>query len=111
MRIAVCSQNRRAVTEHAGKCRKFWIYEVSQGQVTGKTLLELPLEQSLHSSAPGQPHPLDAIDVLISGGAGGGLTQRLAQLGIECVVTTETDLELAVAAYLAGSSPAPGALN
>lgn len=111
LKIAVCSQNRKAVTEHAGKCRKFWIYEVSQGQVTGKTLLELPIEQSLHSSAPGQPHPLDAVDVLIAGGAGSGLTQRLAQLGIECVVTSETDLEQAVAAYLAGSSPADGALN
>ena len=45
MKIAVTSQNRRTITEHAGKCRKFWVYDIEQGQVTGKTLLELPIEQ------------------------------------------------------------------
>jgi len=110
-RIAVCSQNRKTVTEHAGKCRKFWVYEINKGQVVGKTLLELPLEQSFHSTPAGQAHPLDDVDVLITAGVGSGLTQRLTQRGIQCVVTTETNPEQAVAEYLAGSVVASSAVN
>lgn len=102
LKIAVCSQNRKTVTEHAGKCRKFWIYDVQNGEVKDRTLLELPLEQALHSSPPGQPHPLDAVDVLIGAGMGSGLQQRLAQHGIRGVVSTETQPDQAVAAFLAG---------
>lgn len=101
-KIAVTSQNRKTVTEHAGKCRKFWVYDVKQGQVTGKTLLELPIEQSLHESPAGQAHPLDAVDVLITAGIGSGLQQRLQQQGIQSVVTREESPDQAVAVFLAG---------
>ena len=102
LQIAVTSQNRKTVTEHAGKCRKFWIYDVKQGQVTGKTLLELPIEQSFHEASPGQAHPLDAVHVLITAGIGSGLQQRLSQRGIRSVVTSQENPDQAVAAYLAG---------
>ena len=102
LQIAVTSQNRKTVTEHAGKCRKFWIYDVKQGQVTGKTLLELPIEQSFHESSPGQAHPLDAVHVLITAGIGSGLQQRLSQRGIRSVVTSQENPDQAVAVYLAG---------
>ncbi len=106
MKIAVTSQNRRTITEHAGKCRKFWVYDIAQGQVAGKTLLELPLEQSFHQSAPHAPHPLDGIQVLIAGGMGPGLHHRLAAKGINALTTVETDPDQAVAAYLQGALPA-----
>ena len=100
--IAVSSQNRKTVTEHAGKCRKFWIFDIQHGQVTAKNLLELPIEETLHSATAGQPHPLDEVSVLITAGMGGGLQQRLKQRGILGVVTAQTDLDLAVADFLAG---------
>jgi predicted Fe-Mo cluster-binding NifX family protein len=28
MKIAVTSQNRREITEHAGRCRRFWVFDV-----------------------------------------------------------------------------------
>ncbi|MBS1227292.1 MAG: hypothetical protein H6R17_569 [Proteobacteria bacterium] len=102
LKIAVTSQNKKTVTEHAGKCRKFWVYDVKQGQVSGKTLLELPIEQSFHELPEGQAHPLDAVDVLITAGIGSGLLQRLSQRGIEGVVTREENPDQAVARYLAG---------
>ena len=101
LRIAVSSQNRKTVTEHAGKCRKFWIYEIAQGKLASKTLLELPIEQSFHAAAEDQPHPLDSSHVLLTAGIGSGLQQRLLRRGIEGVLTTETDPDRAVAAYLA----------
>ena len=107
-RIAVCSQNRKTVTEHAGKCRKFWVYDVEQGRVVGRSLLELSIEQSFHEAKDGQAHPLDEVDVLITGSIGGGLQQRLRQRGILGVVTSESDLDQAVADFLAGKiEPAP----
>jgi predicted Fe-Mo cluster-binding NifX family protein len=102
MKIAVASQNRKTITGHAGKCRKFWIYDVTGRAVQGKTLLELPKEQSFHESHGAGPHPLDGINVLISGGMGAGLQHRLRQRGIDALVTPEEDPDGAVVAYLEG---------
>ncbi len=41
MKIAVASQDKSNVTSHAGRCQKFWVYEVDSRQVLGKELLEL----------------------------------------------------------------------
>ena len=101
LRIAVTCQNRKTVTEHAGKCRKFWIYEARDGKVVDKSLLELPLEQSLHEWNASGKHPLESVDVLITASAGDGMRSRLAAWGIETVVTRQTDPDAVVASFLA----------
>ena len=103
MKIAVTSQNRKNVTEHAGRCRKFWIFSIEDNKVVDKELLELPKSKAFHDSSPHAPHPLDNIDVLIAGGIGQGLMTRLERRGIESVVTNEDDPETAVSLYLDGS--------
>lgn len=103
MKIAITSQNRKTITGHAGKCRKFWLFDIENSAVVNKELLELPIEQSFHSSAPGTPHPLDDINVLITGGMGNGLVQRLAAKGIQGIITSETEPDKAVSALLAGT--------
>jgi len=105
MKIAVASQNRKQVTGHTGRCRRFWIYEVETGRVVSRTLLELPIDQSFHAISPQAPHPLDSVQVLMSGGMGEGLVMRLARMGIEGLITTESDPDRAVALYLAGNLP------
>jgi predicted Fe-Mo cluster-binding NifX family protein len=105
MKIAVTSQNRKVVTGHAGSCRKFWVYDIEAKAVKGKTLLELPREQSFHEHRGVEPHPLADVQVLITGGMGEGLARRLASMGIEGLVTTETDPDHAVAAYLQDKLP------
>ena len=105
MKIAVASQNRRNVTGHAGKCRRFWIYAIESGVVKDRQLLDLPREQSFHEHHGPEPHPLQGVQVLITGGMGEGLARRLAGMGIEGLITTEADPDRAVAAYLAGSLP------
>jgi predicted Fe-Mo cluster-binding NifX family protein len=111
IKIAITSQNRKTITCHAGKCRKFWVYEVAGAVVKGKSLLELPIEQSFHANHGDGPHPLDEVNVLISGGMGSGLQYRPRQRGIDALVTTETDPEHAVAAYLSGALPLGEAEN
>lgn len=103
MKIAVASQNRREITEHAGRCRKFWIYQIENDAIADKQILELPKEQSFHDSSPHDASPLDDVQVLIAGGMGAGLERRLGNNGIQAVVTTETDPDRAVEAYLNGT--------
>jgi len=102
MKIAVTSQNRKTITEHAGRCRKFWIFRVEDKGVIEKRLLELTRDQSFHDSSPHEEHPLDDIDVLISGGMGEGLMRRLKKKNIQCLVTSETDPETAVSLFVNG---------
>lgn len=109
MKIAITSQNRREITEHAGRCRKFWIYDIEAQQTRSKELLELPIEQTFHESSPQAPHPLDGVAVLISGGMGQGMLRRLAAKGIVGIVTAEKDPDAAVAAWLAGRLATLGA--
>jgi predicted Fe-Mo cluster-binding NifX family protein len=100
MKIAVTSQNRKTVTQHAGRCRKFLLFHIVEGQVAKKELLELPKEQSFRESSSQLPHPLDDIDVLITRGMGSGLAMRLKQKGIESVTTEDDDPDAAVHQYL-----------
>jgi len=103
MKIAVASQNRKEITEHAGRCRKFWIYEIDNGTITNKELLELAKEQSFHDSLPFEPSPLDNMQVLIAGGMGTGLVRRLETNGIKPLITPETNPDTAVVSYLKGT--------
>lgn len=105
MKIAVASQNRKQVTGHTGRCRRFWIYEAEAGKVLSKVLLELPIDQSFHAISPQAAHPLDGVQVLITGGMGEGLVARLARMGIEGLITPESDPDRAVALFLAGNLP------
>ena len=102
MKIAVTSQNRKSITEHAGRCRKFRLFEIEDGRIVGTELLELAKEQSFHESSPHEAHPLDVVDVLISGGMGNGMIRRLRNKGITAIITSQSDPETAVKLYLEG---------
>ncbi len=103
MKIAVSSQNQTAVTAHLGHCQKFWIYDVNNATIQNKELLQLSKNQSFHESSPKDPHPLDVVQILISGSMGHGLARRLESKGIQPIITSETDPDTAVTAYLTGS--------
>ena len=96
MKIAVTSQNRKTVTGHAGRCRKFWIYTLENGQITDKSLLELSKEESLHDSDSNAPHPLDSMNILLTAAMGSGLSARLARKKIQVIITRESDPDCAI---------------
>jgi predicted Fe-Mo cluster-binding NifX family protein len=103
MKIAVSSQNQTNVTGHLGHCQNFWIYDVDNTTIQNKQLLQLTKAQSFHESSPKESHPLDDVQVLISGSMGNGLSLRIESKGIKPIVTPETDPDAAVTAYLVGS--------
>lgn len=105
MKIAVTSQNRLTVTGHAGRCQRFWIYDVEGDEVRGRSLVEVDQTQTFHANHHTPPAGLDGVQALISGGMGEGLVARLKELGVAGVVTSETDPDKAVAGFVLGTLP------
>lgn len=102
MKIGVTSQNFRTITGHAGKTRRFLVFSRDgEGRAIEIDRLDLPKELSMHEFR-GDAHPIDSLDVLITGGCGEGFRQRMASRGIRVVTTSETNPETAVAAVLDG---------
>ncbi len=86
MKIAITSQNKKHITGHAGKCRKFWLLEIIDNEVTAKDLIELPKEDSIR--ARGQlPDDLQGVDRFITSGMGEGMQRRLQSLDIDYEIT------------------------
>lgn len=112
MRIAVSSQNFRTITGHAGKSRRFIVYEVAADGSQEVERLDLPKEMSLHDYH-GTDHPLYQLklDAILTGGAGHGFTQRMGQAGIQVITTSETEIETALAALAAQRSLPPAAAH
>lgn len=109
MRIAVTSQNFRSITGHAGKARRFIVFDTAGGEPREVERLDLPMELSIHEYH-GDDHPLFALGLaaLVTQGAGQGFVQRMARHGIRVHATSETDPLTAVARILAGE-PLPEA--
>lgn len=103
-RIAVASQNRRTVTGHAGRCRRFRVYDAASRALIGD--IELSPEQVLHGHTLDAAHPLAQVQVLIAAGIGDGLARRLQRAGIASYSSDADDPARAVADYLDGRPPA-----
>jgi predicted Fe-Mo cluster-binding NifX family protein len=109
MRIGITSQNFRTITGHAGKTRRFLVYEVDDnGKWSDPSRLDLPRAMSLHEFH-GQDHPLFDLDVLITSGCGENFRQRMQQHDVEVVVTGATDPEETLKRYLDGQALPPAA--
>jgi predicted Fe-Mo cluster-binding NifX family protein len=91
MKIAVTSQNFRTITGHAGKTRRFLVYEVDESGVASEVQrLDLPKEMSLHEYH-GDDHPVFTQDALITGGCGENLRNRMQAHGVRVVTTSTMD--------------------
>lgn len=102
MKIGITSQNFRTITGHAGKTRRFLIYTPDdKGMPVESDRLDLPKEMSMHEFR-GISHPLDELDILITGSCGEGFIRRMGDKGIRVIATSETDPIKAASMVLAG---------
>jgi predicted Fe-Mo cluster-binding NifX family protein len=102
MKIAVTSQNFKSVTGHAGKSRRFIIFDVGTPcDVPEVVWLDLPMEMSIHEFSGGK-HPLDDMDVILTASAGREFIAKLAQRGVQVITCSESDPRKAVRDYLLG---------
>lgn len=108
MRIVISSQNFRTITGHAGKSRRFLIFEGNaEGQAVETGRLDLPRELSLHEyQGLDAEHPLFQArpSALITQSAGPRFLQRLARQGVTVHVTSATDPQQAAQALLQGDT-------
>jgi predicted Fe-Mo cluster-binding NifX family protein len=108
MKIAVTSQNFRTITQHAGKTRRFLIYEKDPktGQANELSRLNLPKQMSMHEFQ-GDDHPIFEMDYLITGSGGQGFIRRMNDAGVEVIITSEQDPLTAVTAVIEGKPLPP----
>ena len=104
MRIAVTSQNFRTITPHAGVARRFLVYDIAPGEPPHEVdQWDLSRDMAVREfRGPGR-HPLDAVDVVITGSAGSGFVRQMAARNVQAVVTSETDPITAVTHYVSGT--------
>lgn len=106
IKIAVASENEM-VTEHFGHCTNFNIFETENGQIMKSQSLPNP------GHKPGfLPNYLNdiGVNVIISGGMGGGAIDIFNEKGIKVIVGASGEAKAAVEAYLKGVLKSTGSI-
>lgn len=107
--VAVTAQNRKTISEHAGKCRNFLIYTIADNIVINKKLLELSEEETLHHFFHQEKNDTKAasslfdVDILLTRGIGDGAIQKLAMQNVVCYKIEEIDPDTAINKLINGT--------
>lgn len=102
MKFAVASEDFQSVSGHAGHAARFLVYEAEVGQDPVEVArIDLSEDQTVHNFKGGT-HPLDGVEVLIAGSAGGCFVEKMRERGITTVVVRDMAPATAVAAYMMG---------
>ena len=106
MKIAVASE-KDMVTQHFGHCENFNVFEVEDNHIVRSESFTNPghkpgfLPNYLHEKG---------VNVIISGGMGGGAVDLFNQNGIEVITGAVGSAEAAVNSYLQGSLKSSGSV-
>ena len=106
MRIAVASE-KDMVTEHFGHCENFNIFDIENNEIVKMDSIPNP------GHKPGfLPNYLNdlGVNVIISGGMGGGAVQIFTEKSIEIVVGASGNAQEAVKAFLSGNLKSTGSV-
>lgn len=106
MKIAVASDDGQ-VTEHFGHCQSFQIYEASGCELAKSETVPNPGHRP--GFLPNFLHGL-GVDVIISGGMGGGAVDIFNENGIEVIVGARGSAEQAALDYLRGKLKTTGSI-
>ena len=105
--VAITSQNKKTVSDHAGRCRNFWIYSIDKNDIISKNLLSISKEETLHEAFHGKrslnvKKVLCDADILLTKSIGKGASYKLANMNIASYVITESDPDIAIEKLLKG---------
>ena len=98
MKIAVASEGK-FVTEHFGHCQNFNIFDAENGKIISGVSLPNPGHKP--GFLPNYLHGL-GVNVIISGGMGGGAVEIFDEKGIEVVTGATGDAKTAAENFLCG---------
>jgi len=106
LRIAIAGEGKN-VTEHFGHCEAFLVYDVEDGKIVKEESLPNP------GHKPGfLPNYLAdrGVNVIISGGMGGGAVDIFNARNVEVVIGASGDAKVAVEKYLRGELKTTGSI-
>ncbi len=106
MKIAIAT-DKGMVTQHFGHCEHFNIYEIEGKEIKSSEKVPNP------GHRPGfLPVFLDeqGVNVIISGGMGGGAVEIFNEKNIEVIIGVEGDLDSTMKAYLNGELKSTGSV-
>jgi predicted Fe-Mo cluster-binding NifX family protein len=96
MKVALSTKNNM-ITEHFGHCDYFVVYDIDQNEIKGSTLIKNPPHQKGYL-----PKFLkeQGVDVVIAGGIGQMAVNLLNDLGVECYMNVQGDVDTVIEKYL-----------
>lgn len=106
MKIAAACEGK-IITEHFGHCENFMIFDVENNKVVNAQSIPNP------GHKPGfLPNYLNdlGVNVIISGGMGGGAVDIFNEKNIEVITGASGDAKAAAEAYLAGKLKSSGSV-
>lgn len=102
VKFAIASEDFQTISGHAGHAARFLVFEAEAGKAPVEIArIDLNEDQTIHNFQGGQ-HPLDGVNVLIAGSAGGCFVERMKARGIVTVVARDIPPAAAVTAYMTG---------
>lgn len=108
MKIAIATKNFLEVSGHAGQCRHWLLYDLSEhrsGQLLPAPLrIELDQDEVLHVFADDRAHPLDGIDIAVCASAGDGFIRHMRKRRCDVLLTGDSDPTVAISRILAGEA-------
>lgn len=108
MRIAVATRDWVEVSGHAGKTRRWLVYDLAalapDEALPEPRRVELAAEEVFHHFHDAGPHPLDGVDLVVAGSAGDGFLRHMGRRGADVLLTGEADPETALRRILAGEA-------
>lgn len=106
MKIAVASDSGK-VTEHFGHCKEFMIFDVEKNRIVKSEAISNPGHKP--GFLPNFLADLD-VNVIISGGMGGGAVDIFNERNVEVIVGVSGDARTAVESYLKGFLKSTGSV-
>jgi predicted Fe-Mo cluster-binding NifX family protein len=106
MKIAVPTDDGKRIAEHFGRARSFVIFEVNNGEVVSKEIIESNAPHARGEHGQGRGWFMDALrgcEVVIAAGMGRRAIVHFQEAGIKPVFTEVADAEQAVKAYVSGT--------
>lgn len=98
VKLAIATEGK-CVSKHFGKCEMFTIYEIIEGQVISKDVLDT----SQHLQGELVPYlKSQGVNVILTGSMGSGAKDKVDQLKLLAYSDIEGELEQVVVDYLSG---------
>lgn len=105
--VAVTSQNKKTISGHGGRCRKFYFYTIENDRIIKRDLVETPREEVLHevfhNMGPEAHHPIFDADIFLAAQIGQGAIVKLAQKNVRAYITPQTDPDTAIKELIEGT--------